>query len=177
MCQNIDGFVVDVEEAVNASPEVQQRPVTGDNVWVKLQMRWHFVEFQQTSLFPLPVRRAVGDAAGTVTIFAAMRLGADFLLRSSRRRRRNPRLHIVGDQRDVTFRNSSRDSLRHLERNIRVRRSNSQVSGHLGRNTVTFCRGQVTSRSPCDSVATRVFATSPVGRHSEHRDCLWLLLG
>lgn len=50
--QDVDGFVVQVEEAVHAAPEVEQRPVAREDVGVELQVRRHVAETQQGSATP-----------------------------------------------------------------------------------------------------------------------------
>lgn len=47
MRDDIDGLIVQVEEAVNAAPDGEQRPVPGEDVGVELQVSGHVLPVQQ----------------------------------------------------------------------------------------------------------------------------------
>lgn len=54
MSNNINSFIVDVKQAVDASPDREQRPVPGENVRIELQVSRHILPVQQIdSFFPI----------------------------------------------------------------------------------------------------------------------------
>lgn len=55
MSEDVDGLVVEVEQAAHAASPALQRPVAGQHVGVELQVLRHVAPVQQ-----LPARRAAG---------------------------------------------------------------------------------------------------------------------
>ena len=78
MCDDVDRFIVQIEETIDTPPGRQQRPVAGVDIRVELQVFRHVPPQQERAFFAVAWLAVVGADVGVAAATADLDFGVGF---------------------------------------------------------------------------------------------------